>query len=191
MGLFICPILCSSSPNVSSLFRQQSFIDFCRRTTRAIEISITKNLPLSSRAVKNWHICRVLVAHLVMAACEWVLVTRGEDKILKILHILAEHVHCTVYAMYNRARWVLVFFVSLFIAETAVVVVGIFRSLPHQFQLQDALTTVPLSFAYFAYVHLSFFFKSNQSDSTTSGFQYSCPSCLSSSYQLSNTFECR
>jgi len=100
-------------------------------TTRVIEISITKNLPLSYRAVKNWHICRVLIAHLVMAAGELVLVTR-------------------VYAMYNRARWVLVFFVSLFIAETAVVVVGIFRSVPRQFQLQDALMTIPLSFAYFA-----------------------------------------
>lgn len=98
--------------------------------TRIIESFIVNGTITDTSRVKIWHICRVLTALVVMLCGEVVLMAR-------------------VYAMYNRARWAFLFFVFIIVAETAVVVVGIFVSLPHDFQLRDALTSIPLSFSYF------------------------------------------
>lgn len=97
---------------------------------RIVQFNLLRTPHLNLTSLRNWFISQVIVGNLLMTAVEFVLVVR-------------------VYALYDRARWLLYAFICLFLAEAATIIIGIRNTIPNQFNANLLLLSVPKSFAYF------------------------------------------
>ncbi|CAK5281741.1 unnamed protein product [Mycena citricolor] len=101
-------------------------------SNRILTDKVFNGATISYAALRAWYVAQVAVAHLAMTGVEIIMMTR-------------------VYALYRNNRWIGWGFVLLWIAETVVVLVGLFVTLPGlHFKPELMATSVPHSFAYLA-----------------------------------------
>jgi len=97
---------------------------------RILDEEVIQQQHLSHSALRAWYISQVVIAHLAMTGVEFVMMAR-------------------VYALYHNNRWVVWGFGCLLLAETIVVIAGLFITLPGvHFEPLLQLRSTPHSFVY-------------------------------------------
>lgn len=121
------------------------------RTNTWIDYRILYDGSISLHSARNYYIVQVVICSILMTAVEAVLMLRGTYW----TWFYPRNWSFSVYALYNKSKWISTLFIILILATQISLVIGVILTLPGDTWTFDELfEEIPGSFAYFGLVLL-------------------------------------